>query len=919
MILKKSSRSIDKYVLIKVFLIIFIIAGSAQASTTTPATPSIPSPLSSSIDRVLSSQPGDLFVVLNNGLTVLLRRKTENDVVSAQVYVRAGSIHEGHNLKAGLSHYLEHVVSGGTTKSFTESQAKKRLQKIGGATNAFTSYDRTVYYIDTSSGHWKEALDLLLSYVSENTLNPKEVSREKAVIQQEIKMGENSLDRELWNLFIKTAYLQHPVRNPVIGYEPVFIRQTRDDLKRYYLERYQPDQIVVSVVGNLQPLEVLAFVHEKTRAFTRRTAAPLSLPQEPFQTGPRWTEQESSLARLHQVLLGFPSVSLHNPDMYALDVLSFLLGEGQTSRLYQRVKERENQVLRVGSSNWTPSFIHGQFSISLTMPSQNWPGVLTSVEEEIERFKSTLVSDEELEKAKKTAIAQHVFGKETASSMASSLASSYFDTGDPYFDETYVKGIHGVTADQIREAARTYLRKDRMNVAVVKPPPVEPGPAASEEKMELQAEAGEPAFHVLDNGLKIVLKRNASLPVVNIQLYGLGGLILEPPEQQGISALTASLLTSGTPSRTKLDIVSAVEEAGGSIGSRSDNNTYHVAVRLLKEDLSTGLNILADIVRNANFPKDEIEKKRSEFLLAIQKQQESWHYELMDLFKKSYFSNSPYERDRLGTEDTLKAIDRDHILSFYRRMVNPSHSVLAIYGDIDPESLLPQLAELFRPWNGQRIEIPEWPDETRPLSASRSVDKKTEKTSASVFVGTNGLDILSEKRPVLDVLDTLLAGTSYPGGRLFEALRGGKEDLVYLVGATPFYGIKAGFFGVISQTTLGNLEKVQKAIQGHLKKIMNEPVPAAELEIAKDMILTTHHLEQESLGAQAQNAAVNEVLGLGWDYEKRYPELIRKVTVQDVQSLARELFTHTLVTRTIPENPVEIMPAKASSPHSSTR
>jgi zinc protease len=891
----------------------------AEASMPAPSTPFIPAPLNSSIDRVLTSQPGDLFVVLNNGLTVLLRRKTENDVVSAQVYVRAGSIYEGHNLKAGLSHYLEHVVSGGTTKSFTESQAKERLQKVGGATNAFTSYDRTVYYINTSSRHWKDALDLLLSYVSENTLNPNEVSREKAVIQQEIKMGENSLDRELWNLFIKTAYLQHPVRNPVIGYEPVFIQQTHDDLKRYYRERYQPDQMVVSVVGKFEPLEVLAFVDEKTRTFTRRSAAPLSLPEEPLQTGPRWTEQESSLARLHQVLLGFPSMSLHSPDMYALDVLSFLLGEGQTSRLYQRVKEHENQVLGVGSSNWTPSFIHGQFSISLTLPSQNWPGVLTSVEQEIERFKTDLVTDQELEKAKKTAIAHHVFGKESASSMASSLASSYFDTGDPYFDEAYVEGIHRVTAEQVREAARTYLRKDRMNVAVLKPPAAQPGPAASEKDLKPQAEAGEPAFQVLSNGLKVVLKENASLPVVNIQLYGLGGLILEPAEQQGIAALTASLLTSGTNSRSKLDIVSAVEDAGGAIGSRSDNNTYHVAIKVLKEDMDTALDILADIVRNASFPKDEIEKKRMEFLLALQKQQESWHYELMDLFKKNYFSNSPYEHDRLGTEETLKAVDRDQIVSFYRRMVNPSHSVLAVYGDIEPELLLAKLRERLEPWNGERIEVPEWPNETRPIAANRTVDKKTEKTSASVFIGTNGLDISSEKRPVLNVLDTLLAGTSYPGGRLFEALRGGREDLVYLVGATPFYGIKAGFFGVISQTTLGNLEKVQKAILSHIKRIRNERVPASELETAKDMILTMHHLEQESLGVQAQNAAINEVLGLGWNYEKHYPELIRNVTAQDVQNLARELFAHTLVVRTIPEKPVEIMPVKPSSRHSSTR
>jgi zinc protease len=197
------------------------------------------------------------------------------------------------------------------------------------------------------------------------------------------------------------------------------------------------------------------------------------------------------------------------------------------------------------------------------------------------------------------------------------------------------------------------------------------------------------------------------------------------------------------------------------------------------------------------------------------------------------------------------------------------------------------------------------------------VEKQTEKTSASLFIGTNGLDIGSDRRPVLDVLDAVLAGTSYPGGRLFEALRGGQEDLVYIVGATPFYGKRAGYFGVITQTTLTNLDKVQNVILGHLKKIQEEPIPGSELETAKDMILTMHHLSQESLASQAFNAAVDEVLGMGWDYEKRYPDLIRKVTVEEVQKLAKELFANALVVRTIPEKPAEALPQQTANRHSS--
>jgi len=117
---------------------------------------------------------------------------------------------------------------------------------------------------------------------------------------------------------------------------------------------------------------------------------------------------------------------------------------------------------------------------------------------------------------------------------------------------------------------------------------------------------------------------------------------------------------------------------------------------------------------------------------------------------------------------------------------------------------------------------------------------------------------------------------------------------------------------------LGNLDKVQNVILGHLKRIQDEPIPGDELQTAKDMILTAHHLSRESLSSQAVNAALDEVLGMGWDHEKRYAELIREVTVEDVQKLARELFANTLVVRTIPEKPVEALPRQTANRHSST-
>lgn len=891
-----------------VFIILSSPAGVSEAQDLSRTIPSLPASIGMSVNRVLPSKPGDFFVVLKNGMTVLLRENPSSEVVSAQIYVRAGSLYEGKYQGAGLSHYLEHVVSGGTTRSFSEAQAKERLQSIGGSTNASTSYDRTIYYINTSAEKWKDALDLLLSYVSENVLDSREVTREKAVIQQEIKMGENSPERELWKLFTKTAYRIHPVRYPIIGYEEVFVEQDRDALMDYYAQRYQPQNMVAVVVGNISAPEVLQFVAAKTESFVRRSGAPPVLPEEPAVVSPRWEEKEMPIARLTQAIVAFPSVRLDEKDLYALDVLALLMGDGETSRLQQRLKDQEKKVLGVSASNWTPPYVKGCFMISLDLPPQNWPGVMTSIEEEIERFKRELVSGEDLEKAKKSAIAQRIFSRETVSAQASSLGSSYFDTGDPYFDEVYVAGIRGVTPEEVLDVARRYLVLDRVTVAALQPRGTREKGGPAETSAEVISKKLIPERHQLKNGLRFFVKEDSSLPMVTIKLYGLGGLLLEDRQKPGLSAFTASLLTAGTKTRSKLDIARAIENVGGMIDSRSDNTTYHVSVKVLKEDLDLALEILGDVVQNAQFPEDEIEKTRQETLLAIKRIDENWEAEVVRLFKKNYFEKSPYGNERTGTAESVQGFTRKEIVAFYERMVNPYHSVLAVYGDVNPEHVKAMIRKNLENWKGKPSAPPDPPLEVHPLKSDRSVEKKNEKTSSALLIGTNGVSIDSSDRPVLDVMDAILSGAANPAaGRLFQALRGGAEDLVYVVGAFPFYGVKAGFFGVITQTTLANLDKVQGIILENFRRLCEEPVSPEEIEKAKNMVITSHRMGLESQDAQAMSTVVNEVLGLGWEYDRKYIQLIQGVKVEDVQRVARRLLPNTLIVRTVPEKPVEIL------------
>ncbi|MFQ6079135.1 MAG: M16 family metallopeptidase, partial [Thermodesulfobacteriota bacterium] len=689
------------------------------------------------VEDVLPSQPEDLFVQLKNGLTVLIREMHTSRVVSCQVLVKAGSINEEEYFYGGLSHYLEHIVSGGTTSKLSEEEIKEILRSLGGASNAYTSYDRTVYFINTTAEHYKTALRLLTSYVTDSKLAESEYQREKPVIQQEFKLGENSVSQQLWYLFMKTAYRRHPIRHPVIGYEDVFITITREQLMDYYRRQYAPNNMVVTLVGDLEPLEALKEVIKLVKDFKRVSQKPSVLPEEPLQVGPRWVEREFPPAQLTRMHVGFPSVSLENPDLYPLDVLAIILGRGRTSRLYRTVKDRRKLVLSIDSSNWTPHYARGIFIISMALRYENVHEALEAILDEIEGIQSSLIPESELNKAKKQVIANHIFGKQAADNIASSLATSYVATGNPYFDDLYVEGIQGITPEDVRRVAREYLRRDRITAALLKPPQPE---RAQKEAVPLRL-SSQINKRVLSNGMTLLLKENRTLPIVTLQLFGRGGQRYEPSPQPGISLFTMGLLTKGTETRSKYQIAQEMEEIGGSIDSSSGRNTYSVAVSVLREDFEKGLEILWDVLMNPSFPEEEIEKQREDTLLAIKRIDESWEREVTRLFRQHFFIQHPYRNDLVGTEDSVRRFTRREVVDFYRRVVMPNNMVLAVFGDINTKKVFQSVEERFGHLKRGNLVTPNLKEETSNLVQERKVQKRNDKSSAALFVGFNGMTL----------------------------------------------------------------------------------------------------------------------------------------------------------------------------------
>ena len=268
--------------------------------------------------------------VLDNGMVVIIKENHAAPVVSLHAYVRAGSIYEREYLGRGISHNLEHLMSSGTQKR-TKEQINQIIEEIGNVSNAYTTRDHASYYVTTASSYFDTALDVLSDYIQNASIPQAEVDSERGVILNEINMGKDDPDRRLYDLFSSTMFRDNPVGVTTIGYRELFEKTTRDDIVNYYKRMYVPNNTIFVVVGDVNASDTLGKIKEAFKNFQRGPFPDLSLPPLQGQVSKRYVEEGMDV-QVAYMMMGFPTVTISHKDLYPLDVLAFIVGEGRSSR-----------------------------------------------------------------------------------------------------------------------------------------------------------------------------------------------------------------------------------------------------------------------------------------------------------------------------------------------------------------------------------------------------------------------------------------------------------------------------------------------------------------------------------------------------------------------------------------------------------
>ncbi|HTL29554.1 MAG TPA: pitrilysin family protein, partial [Tepidisphaeraceae bacterium] len=299
------------------------------------------------------SEADEIVSVLQNGATVIVKR-VSSPVVAVRAYAATGGAFEGRWLGGGLSHLLEHLVAGGSDARRTEAENRDLLQKMGNNSNAYTTYDHTAFFVNTTPPHMEEAVDLVTGWMLGAKITPAEYRREYEVVQRELEKDKGEPDRVFDELAQMNRYRETTARVPVIGYQEVIQGLSRDDVYEYYKLAYQPSNLVFVVTGDLAPEKMLQTVQRNVRDAKPGRVFLHEVPPEPRVDAPRTMVATFPKLGEAKLRLAYPTVSLHHPDLYALDLLATILASSESSIFVEELRDRQQLVQAIGASSDTP-------------------------------------------------------------------------------------------------------------------------------------------------------------------------------------------------------------------------------------------------------------------------------------------------------------------------------------------------------------------------------------------------------------------------------------------------------------------------------------------------------------------------------------------------------------------------------------
>ena len=838
-------------------------------------------------------------LTLSNGLEVILHEDHALPVVAVNLWYHVGSKDEEIG-RTGFAHLFEHVMFEGSehhNQSFFEP-----LQKVGANLNGSTAADRTNYWVNVPSNY----MELVLWLESDrmgfllDALDQKRFDVQRDVVKNERRQSYENRPYGMAHLRLQPAVFPppHPYSWPVIGSQEDLDAAALEDVKDFFRRYYAPSNASLAIAGDIAPDEVKRLVEQYFGDIP---------PGPPIERVGRMDSElrgRVSLTirdkvQLPRLYLVWPAGPLFDPDQAALDMLSIVLGDGKSSRLYRSLVY-EKQIARDIAVFDDGQEIAGEFQIQATAsPGHTLEEIESAVQEELDRVRRKPPTDNELARAKNRIEVQHVSQLERLGGFGGRADQlNYYNTfaGDPGVVNTDLERYRAVTAEDVQRVASSALGESYVRLSVL-PERELNASAASIDRTAKPKAATAPSFTPpvpararLSNGLNIISIHRPGIPMVAFGLMLRAGAVTDPTDRPGLAHMTASMMPEGTANRSSQQIAEEMEFLGAQLSCDAAREYVMLSSETLTSHWAKTLEIAADVARNATFPPEELDRVRKERLTDLRRVADN-PVAIAGRASRAllYGPETLYGHPVTGTEQSVEAMTRDEIVGHFAGRFGPENSTLVVVGDVSESDVVSKAEALFGEWSTEKRTN----DQELASIDAGSLDPSTiylaDKPGAPQSVIRGGhltIPRLHDDYYAFTLLNYVFGGQF--SARLNMNLREEKGySYGYMSSVDWVMGPSALLAGGSVQTA-ATKEAIVETIK-ELREIRGpRPVTQEEFGDARDGILRGLPSQFETHSQTLHQLIRLVVFDLPDDYFSTYSSNLQAVTLDDVHRVARE-------------------------------
>ena len=888
------------------------------------------------MDEAFSEDVKPLVYRMRGGPTCLFLPDSTAHAVSVQAWFRVGSLTETEPLE-GISHFLEHMIFKGS-ENLEVGELAALAESSGGDINAYTTNESTHYDLISMPDKFEGCLVALLDSLWWPRLEEGEVRQERQVILSEWNRTYEQPDQLLQYHLYREAYgPRHPYGRAILGSRKTLRNLGTEELRRYHEKFYLPSSAVLVFAGDFDVCRVKSILRKTQKRFLtkwpeRRGRKLPKVPRPaPLKAGPRVVVRRGRSGTAH-LELAFEIPPFTHRDAPVLEVLSIVLGAGESSRLYAHLCMNTSLMFDISTDVYLSGGPGLFFLGGFTVPENVEKAIAQILQVAKQTFEDRPLTTDELDKVRMNYLTGMEFRRENMTDRARTAGYSELITEDPNYHLKYMKMLLEVDTNDVSDVARRYLSPSRLTAGIFLPQGEAPqtgvrrirkaisrGFEYSLEQKQSAAsrnqEAGEksarprrdrsvspkgncpshsrrfrrrrePLETKLPGGGRLVMLPDGGPRVFSLRAVFPGGQRNEPARQAGLHALMMSLAPMATENCPSFAHTKAVEEMGASIDGFSGKNTFGLTASGLSVVLPAVMGRFVEVMSAPAFDEDDVEFTRAE----LNAERDS---ELDDLGRwcrfKGYqllYGKHPLGRHPLGTSKTMATLSRKVLRREWHKRVKPAGFVIAVAGNFDPSYLEKHLPKMLKPWAA--YDPPETPvlQPAPPRTPSRRRFRSYVLEGASQshihmsFLGATFHD------PVRHALAMITAALGSQGGGLFLELRE-KRGLAYDVSVSSHESLDPGPVSIYAATPAGKENLVIDLIRQEIARVSTEGLGEEEFQRAKTYLFGGLSRSHQRAFARAADLAGRFVHGLGWETLQETKRHIDRVDMDSVREAAR--------------------------------